>query len=357
MANRKNKLRLNYALLAVVIYLFIPSLTQDELIPQETPVKHKAKIQAESIDTAPISSKKITILKSNDSYQPYMVKPSYPKQDVFDDNLCNLDDIRINYKPELKKAIVRLDPQYKHYLYNITEYLELNVYASVITKYFEEELNERIRILHQNYIEMLGVSAKRKITLNIVIAPQRSDYLHYISFYSPELNTSLGVYFGGLNIAFVDYQNSDENALKTAIHESVHILNAHIIGKTPHMFSEGMAELYENMRVKEGKAEVIILENQLLKETYPIMQFFDDEQWNDLETSRLYYSSWAWVTFMYSNKSRLNSLIYFMKKEQANPCSSFSFGETYSIFQEIYSMFETDFTEWQQNLSNRSSEH
>jgi hypothetical protein len=221
-----------------------------------------------------------------------------------------------------------------------------------MTAYFEKELTQRIKALHQEYIKLLGESAEREITMNLVITPERADYNHYLSFYSANQIQSLGVYFGGLNIAYVDHQSSDDKALKTAIHETVHALNAHIIGKTPRMFNEGMAEFYENMSIKKEGVEIIITTQQLTKEPYPLMQFFDYQQWPSLDIHHLYYSSWAWITFMYGNNNSVQSLIAFMKREQVNPCAAFSAGESYEIFQENDSMFEPDFYHWQKNMNS-----
>ncbi len=81
------------------------------------------------------------------------------------------------------------------------------------------------------------------------------------------------------------------------------------------------------------------------------MQFFDYQQWSSLDIHHLYYSSWAWIAFMYGETNRIESLISFMKKEQVEPCSAFSGDESYEIFLENNNMFEPDFYYWQQNLN------
>ncbi len=81
------------------------------------------------------------------------------------------------------------------------------------------------------------------------------------------------------------------------------------------------------------------------------MQFFDYHQWSNLDIQHLYYSSWAWIAFMYGETNRIESLISFMKKEQVEPCSAFSGDESYEIFLENNNMFEPDFYYWQQNLN------
>ena len=276
----------------------------------------------------------------------YKVKVLYPSQHYFEDQTCDLGKNRTDLEPLRQEAFDRLSGEYTHNTYQLSDYLELNLYAEDISEDFEEQLSERIKIIHNNYIQMLGESAEHKIILNLVIASERSDYLHYISYYSEDLDTSLGVYFGGLNIAFVDFQESEERALKTAVHESIHVLNSHLIGRTPHMFNEGMAELYENIDFVDGKAELQLAEDRLLNEAYPVFLFFDDEQWEYLETAQLYYSSWAWITFMHSNEVGIESLVNYMRKEQKDPCSPLSVDESYSVLQERYNIFETDFIDW-----------
>ncbi|MFT5813547.1 MAG: hypothetical protein ACI9VT_001299 [Psychroserpens sp.] len=352
MAKKNN--RLIYFILAVVAYLIMKPLYDEEIIStQKTDLKQNYIKKPELFKSDIKLSKKLKTSTKNQVYTSYKVKADYPTQDVFDEHICTIDKLHTDYKSSFIKAIKRLDGRYQHHNYKANDYLEINLYVTKMTKFFEQKLIERINILHHEYIKLLGESAKRNINLNLVITPDREDYVHYSSFYSFNPTQSLGVYFGGLNIAYVDYQNSDNKALKTALHETVHALNANIIGRTPRMFNEGMAEFYENMSIKEGNIEIIFSKNQLTREPLPLMQFFDYLQWSSLDIHHLYYSSWAWVTFMFGDKDRIKSLISFMKKEQVDPCSAFTAGESYEIFQEDYSMLEPEFYFWQQNMNSR----
>jgi hypothetical protein len=354
----KNKNWLIYTLLLVVAFLTIKQFSYTEKMPVQPiiqtqtntnkPAPEKLKLKIKSPQPQPQLIKAAT---DKISFKPYKVKSHYPTQDVFDENICSIDKLHIDYKPSLAKAINRLNNQYQQYNYKINDYLTLTVYAVKITEYFEKELTARIKALHYEYISLLGDSAKRKINLNLVITPERSEYEHYLSFYIDRKTESIGVYFGGLNIAYVDYQNSDHKALKTATHETIHALNTHIIGKTPRMFNEGMAEFYENMSVEKGKIDIVFSRKQLIREPLPLTQFFDYQQWSNLDIHHLYYSSWAWIAFMYGEIDRIESLISFMKKEQIDPCSAFSADESYDIFRENNNMFESDFYYWQKNLN------
>lgn len=352
MTTKKSKNWFIYLLLIVIALVIINPLSEKEIVPARTIVQSKMDInqgESKKIKTKPWIKTKSSA--NNLVSIPYKVITHYPTQDIFDENICSIDKLHRDYKASLANATKRLSHQYQHHHYKISKYLELNLYTVKMTKYFEQTLIESIKVLHQEYVKLLGSSAEREVELNLVVTPDRSEYEQYTAFYSDNLIESLGVYFGGLNIAYIDYQNSDDNALKTAIHETVHALNAHIIGKTPRMFNEGMAEFYENMTVKKGNIDIIFYKKQLTKAPYPLMQFFDYQQWPNLDIHKLYYSSWAWIAFMYGDYSRVRSLIAFMEQEQVDPCSAFSAGEAYNIFQETYSTLETDFYDWQQNLS------
>lgn len=354
MATKKTKSWLIYFIIIVIALVIINPLADKEIMPEQTIVQAKTKNNQSApkkIHTKPSFKEKLPITEIIDP--PYKVENHYPTQDVFDENICSIDQLHMDYKASLTKATKRLSNQYQHHYYQLNNNIELNLYSVTMTKYFERRLIERIKVLYEEYVKLLGSSAEREIKLYLVVTPERSEYDHYTSFYSDNLIESLGVYFGGLNIAYIDYQNSDDKALKTAIHETVHAFNAHIIGKTPRMFNEGMAEFYENMTVKEDKFNLVFYTNQLTKTPYPLMQFFDYQQWANLDIHHLYYSSWAWIAFMYGDGDRVHSLITFMKKEQVAPCSAFSAGETYNIFQEIYSTLETDFYYWQQNFNEQ----
>ncbi|MDA7746773.1 hypothetical protein N8878_05515 [Psychromonas sp.] len=283
--------------------------------------------------------------------EPYEIEVVYPRQHFFDGTICQLDKARESYKPERERAIQRLGDKYKHHIFVISEYVVLNLYSTNASEYFQKTLTERIRALHAEYLNMLGEAAQQMVTINLIILPQRVDYLQHILRYSTDLENTIGVYFGGLNLAFVDYQASDDKALKTAMHETTHVLNSHILGRTPHMFNEGMAELYENLHLEEGNIKLAQSEHKLMLQTYPLELFFDNEQWQYLNTGHLYYSSWAWTMFMHIHQAGLRALIYFMQEELVNPCSSLSADESYLLFQEAFNGFEIDFNDWQKNLT------
>jgi hypothetical protein len=345
------KRRIVYILLAISACLIMSSVFHTDVIPSPVNLQQSKSIsQPETKKIAPQTSNKVTTRTPINL--PYEA-PSYASgQHLFDDNLCNLDNVRINYKPVLKETIQRLDHKYNHYYYNLNDYIELNIYTDNMTTYFRKKLIQRVRLLHNAYIEMLGEPAKQKITLNLVITPNRADYLHYISFYSLDIDTSVGVYFGGLNVAFIDYQQSDDNALRTSIHETVHALHAHIIGKTPRMFNEGMAEFFEKMKINNDKITIDFTRKNFSRETLSLMKFFDSDLWSLLNTQELYYSSWAWITFMHSNNDRLQSLIAFMKAEQTKPCSAYTRDQVYAFFGDRNSAFEVDFYDWRDSHNN-----
>lgn len=280
----------------------------------------------------------------------YKVRIIYPDQHVFDDNLCNMNQVRRTLEPDLKAAIERLGDIYQHNFYQVNEYITLNLYTVDHDESFTQEYLTRIEALHNYYVQLLDQPAKRPITLNMVITPDRDEYLQQVTYFSPALSNSLGVYFGAINLAYVDYQESDEKALKTTIHETVHALNAFILGRTPSMFNEGMAELFEDMVLYNDKIEINSEHRKLNQEPYNMMEFFDDNQWPYLQTSRLYYSSWLWFAFMSSDSQRIDALTHFMREELKTPCYAFSADESYQLFHEVYNMFEYDFNEWQEGL-------
>lgn len=297
------------------------------------------------------SETRSTVITSSSRTPPvYRVKVVFPQQHFFDDNLCNLNRVRRTLKPDLESAIERLSEEYQHHYYEISEEVELNLYAVHNSEYFETEFLQRTQALYQYYVQLLGKSAKRPITLNMVINPTRDEYIEHVTYFSDSLITSLGVHFGAMNLSYVDYQGSDDKALKTAVHETVHALNAHILGRTPSMFNEGMAELFEDMFVNKGLIEIDTSQRSFNQISYPIMEFFDDNQWPFLETKRLYYSSWLWFAFMSSDQEKQAALTHFMREEQKAPCEAFSADESYQIFHEVYDMFEYDFTDWQDSL-------
>ena len=261
----------------------------------------------------------------------------------------------IRYQATREQALARLSQnhrQYQHFQYTVNEYLQLNLYASSISKSFEKRLIEKLTLIHQRYMQWLDTAAKKTITLHLVISADRAEYDQQLSYFSIYPMKTLGVYFGGLNIAYIDGQGSDEKALKTVIHEATHGLNAHIIGLTSRMFNEGMAELFENSQIENERLNINILTSQLAREPLPLMQIFDNQQWAGYhDIYHYYYSSWAWLTFMLTESQRHAALIALMREEQIDPCSALSAGEIYQLFQDQNPMIEADFYQWQQQIA------
>lgn len=352
----KRHFRPLYAIVAVIILLVSGYLYEPNPSPEEAPANVSSLKQEKQSIVSVKQSEETKRAESAPSSlvitdRPYKVEVDYPNQHVFDDNMCSVDQLLFEYRKAFNDAIKRLNKNYKRHTYTINDYLSLNIYTPSMSDDFEQALLRKIAYLHNEFILLLGESAKREISLNIVIVPQRADYEGYLSYYSQSPINSAGVYYTGLNIAYVDYQGSEESALRTAIHETVHALSAHIIGKTPRMFSEGMAEFYENMQIKDEDIKIVYSRTELKGEPYPMLQFFDYLQWPNLDIHRLYYSSWAWITYMYNERERLRSLITFMKEEQKYPCEAFSGDEAFAIFQDHDSMMELDFYTWLQQFT------
>jgi len=278
----------------------------------------------------------------------YKIEPAYPEQHFFEGEVCKSGAKREAYQSQLQSAIQRLGSRYQHTEYQLSDYITLNLYGVNLEDTFKDKISERILKMHNIYIAMLGHSARQSINFNLVITPNRTEYLSRINYFSSNIKPSLGVYFGGLNLAYVDYQGAENKALKTATHESIHVINSHLLGRTSHALNEGMAELYEDMTITDNGTISLATTNKMIdQETLLLMEFFDNQQWEYLDISQLYYSSWAWIAFMNSNRERVSALIHLLKKEQEDPCSALSAEEMYQSFQSNYSIFESEFYEWQ----------
>jgi hypothetical protein len=128
------------------------------------------------------------------------------------------------------------------------------------------------------------------------------------------------------------------------------------LGTTPRMFNEGMAEYFEEMLIIGEKFTIPYSATNFGKETYPILEFFNQNEWEYLEQGHLYYSSWAWVTFMFSSDKGEENLVSFMKQELEDPCTSYSGDETFEIFIDQDIMMEIEFNEWQQMMQIRAQQ-
>lgn len=279
-------------------------------------------------------------------YEEYMLEQDYIEQDNFNPSLCDLTQWKEYQKEALPEVINNLSNEYQPYKVVVSEDFIITMYSANMTSYFEKQFTLLMKGVLASYTNYLNIELTNKIHLHMIISQNRQSYLVQAGIDGFNPSRSQGVYFGQRNLAFVSYHN-EEQAIKTAIHEAVHAINLHLVGITSHSFNEGTAEFFEDISMTdENQFRVLISNKKLATEPYLFSLIIKDDEWKNLDIPKLYYSSWAWLSFMMMEFDAKSTLQQYITKEQENLCRALSEEEVLSLWRESYIQFESDFWTW-----------
>lgn len=283
-------------------------------------------------------------------YAEYELEQDYIEQDNFNPSLCDFTEWKKYQKSAIPQIINTLGSEYQQYDIDVTEDLNISVYSANMTSHFKNKFTLLMKGVMASYTDYLNIDLTHKIHLHIIVSQNRQSYLVQASIDGFNPIRSQGVYFGQRNLAFVSYHN-EEQAIKTAIHEAVHGINLHLIGITSRYFSEGTAEFFERITmIDENQFNVLVSNKKLATEPYLFSLIIQDDEWKNLDVPKLYYSSWAWLSFMMMEREAKTTLQKYIIKEQENLCSALPEEVVLSLWRDSYIQFESDFGVWLSNI-------
>ncbi|MEP1448926.1 MAG: DUF4124 domain-containing protein [Paraglaciecola sp.] len=234
----------------------------------------------------------------------------------------------------------------------IFNYFKLNISGANVPFEFKEKLTHSINKLFALYGQLIAKEDLRQVVVNLRFFTSKQRFLAYSKKHAPSLKPTAGFYDNGTNEAVIMYQSS-EQAITTAIHESVHAINRGIIGNSNKWFNEGMAEYLENITINLSTA--IINRNKswykngkLKYRPLPLRKVLSASRndWNSQSKSNLYSTSWAFIYFLMDDTKRKTKLIKMLKAEQKNLCNTLSFQQTMKIFNMSDRELQNRFSRW-----------
>ncbi|NOU50055.1 hypothetical protein HG263_05820 [Pseudoalteromonas sp. JBTF-M23] len=271
---------------------------------------------------------------------------------------CDMNGFIQNQQQRSKQLLAMLSPEFKHIQHvfsaNNGPAVVLSLYYTDLKELTLDLIIERLSLVHGVYSKFLPTSQNKSVTLNLVVLSDRTQYEDYTSRYGFDPRTSQGVFFHGSNSAFVEYKN-DQQVIKTAVHEAVHAMNLRLIGLTPRWLNEGMAQLLSGIDIQNGALTFDVKKAYLSAEPHDIYGLLASEsQWESIDTDKLYYSGWSWLSFLMGTELGVNTMTQLLRRESTNPCDVLSSDATYQILQNAYPTFEQAFYDWRQALNSRS---
>lgn len=245
------------------------------------------------------------------------------------------------------------------------DFFDLNVMfpSGFVTNDFKTPLEIGGKAIYKTIAEYLSLESLYKSKIDIKIFSSKNAYDRFRERIAPNVKaTAAGFYSGRYNVAVVLYMNSEESK-RVALHEAAHVINAQNFGNTPKWFNEGLAEYFQQIKVREQYSQALINQHWL-KEVggrYQIMSLkrlfsTDPEDWQVKDNSYLYANSWALVYFLMLpvNKPYMQGYMVEMNK---NKCLA---ADAYHWFNGHYPggvrVLESNYLEWLKSEKKKLSQ-
>jgi hypothetical protein len=234
----------------------------------------------------------------------------------------------------------------------IFDYFKLNISGAKVPFEFKEKLTHSINKLFGLYGQLIGKEDLKQVVVNLRFFTSKQHFLAYSKKHAPSLKPTAGFYDNGTNEAVIMYHSS-EQAITTAIHESVHAINRGIIGNSNKWFNEGMAEYLENITINLSTAVIkrndTWYKNGKLK--YPPLPLHkvlsaSRKDWKSHTQRNLDSTSWEFIYFLMDDTKRKAILVKLLKAEQQYLCNTLSFQQTMKIFNMSERELQNRFSRW-----------
>ena len=205
--------------------------------------------------------------------------------------------------------------------------------------FFRDKLTSTINKIDRIYRQYLPKRELQPIKVNLVLAGNLTAYRKLRDQYASSVGASQGFYTSQHNIAAVWFRESNQT-FSTAIHETVHVMNAGQFGNTPRWFNEGMAEYFESdaflASVDTNKRYKTMVEQNAA--TKPKYRFVDvssplymgleellnatDNEWQGPKQAALYQHSQSFIRFLFSTRSGKTTLAGLVADFSKNRCQT-----------------------------------
>ncbi|WP_105255238.1 DUF4124 domain-containing protein [Pseudoalteromonas sp. T1lg75] len=220
--------------------------------------------------------------------------------------------------------------EYRYDGVDVMDYFVLELIAPSMNSDFRARLESTLNGVFKAYSQVVGKDAMHKVHLRLHVLPTRSSYLAAIRRAGSSSSNSIGSYFRRSNEAYIEYRG-DEQTMRTAIHEAVHAINHAVLGNTPSWLNEGLAEYFEHTEIELQLVMVHpnpswIRKGWLQNSVYSPSHLWQAEAlWqNDGDSSKLYRSSWAFISYLLHNPEGRNVFKRVVKAQVAQRCRELS---------------------------------
>lgn len=240
---------------------------------------------------------------------------------------------------------------------HVFDYFDLKLIGNNLPVDFKNKLNGKINKLFTFYGQLLDKNSLKKTAVNLRFFSEREEYERYRYQNAPALPAnSAGFYSDATNqaaILFIEANNSANQAMNTATHETSHAINRSIIGYSNRWLNEGLAEYLETIdtEFQSGRINPNLAwytTNQFRLELLPLVQLFNtaDADWNGPLNLRLYATSWAFIYYLMDSQQGKDKLAKLVRLEQQDLCDRLSAAQIQQVLTGDMDKLQRDFTTW-----------
>jgi hypothetical protein len=208
------------------------------------------------------------------------------------------------------------------YNYQVSPLLTLNILSKEVPINFWQTLSNRLAVVVQLYEEMFELKLQQPQELNIVIINGRDEYLALQASLNYDASKSIGTYWRSSNTAFVENRDNTQ-VIQTSMHESVHGLNAILVGKTSRFINEGLATFFQRLTIDNG--QYVYTKD---KDYGPDVRYLDlnsvassSLEWDGNIRNDLYFSSFLNVSYLMDHQHEANLYTNYLQKRSVNHAS------------------------------------
>lgn len=199
-----------------------------------------------------------------------------------------------------------------------------------VSSLFQGQVAAVSKRMYDTWHYLLGEERLRQshITLKIIGGPARYDAFREKTW--PGSLPNAGFYRAGENTAYVRHDpGMPEQTLRSAFHEVSHLITASHLGPTPPWFTEGLAEYFETMEVRDQSGVVRpnprhlkILRSNSIPELHDFLRM-ESEDWYGPQRKLHYAAAWSLIYFMLGDDDGRFALKNVVGEAHANFCKPF----------------------------------
>ena len=251
--------------------------------------------------------------------------------------------------------------QYTEPKYNFE--LHIDSLVSTPPPFFRDRLTSTINQIDQIYRQYLPKRPLLPMKVNLMLAGNLTAYNKLKRQYASTVGASQGFYSSQHNLAAV-WHREDAQAFRTAIHESVHVINAGQFGHTPRWFNEGMAEYFESPAFLEtidtnNRYDAIIQNNSSRGHAYRVvdesislsMGFSElltasDHDWQGQKQAALYQHAHSFMAFLFSTRQGRVTLKQLLLQLSEQRCQAKVIDELFTRYPGGIKQLDHDWKTW-----------